>query len=65
MEEDYGLIYDLEVLNHSPGPVLFLYREYWGGKESVYHRLSFLSLSFEGILFPVGEMSGIPESCDK
>ena len=27
MEEDYSFIYDLEILNHSPGPILFLYRE--------------------------------------
>lgn len=77
MEGDYGFIYDLEVLDHSPGPILFLYREYWGvtwqiggdlqpsGKEFVYHSLYFLSLSFEGMLFPVGEVSGIPESYDK
>ena len=27
MERDYSFIYDLEILNHSPCPVLFLYRE--------------------------------------
>ena len=27
MEGDYSFIYDLEILNDSPGPVLFLYRE--------------------------------------
>ena len=27
---DYSFIYNLEILNHSPGPVLFLYRENWG-----------------------------------
>ena len=30
MEGDYGFIYDWEILNHSPGSVLFLYREDWG-----------------------------------
>ena len=27
MEQDYSFIYDLEILNHSPGSVIFLYRE--------------------------------------
>ena len=27
IEGDYSFIYDPEILNHSPGPVLFLYRE--------------------------------------
>ena len=27
MEGDYSFIYDLEILNYSPGFVLFLYRE--------------------------------------
>ena len=27
MEGDYSFIYDLEILNHSPGPILSLYRE--------------------------------------
>ena len=27
MEGDYCFIYDLEILSHSPGLVLFLYRE--------------------------------------
>ena len=30
MEQDYSLIYDLEIFNHSPGSVIFLYREDWG-----------------------------------
>ena len=30
MEGDYSFIYDLEILNHLPGSVLFLYRENWG-----------------------------------
>ena len=29
MEGNCSFIYDLEILNHSPGPVLFLYRENW------------------------------------
>ena len=29
-EGDYSFIYDLEILNHSPGSVLLLYREDWG-----------------------------------
>ena len=27
MEGTYSFIYDLEILNHSPSPVLFLYRK--------------------------------------
>ena len=27
MEGDYSFIYDPEILNHSPVPILFLYRE--------------------------------------
>ena len=27
IEGDYSFIYDPQILNHSPGPVLFLYRE--------------------------------------
>ena len=30
MERHYSFIYDLEILNDSPGLVLFLYREDWG-----------------------------------
>ena len=30
MEGDYSFIYDLEILNHSPGSILFLYWEDWG-----------------------------------
>ena len=30
MEGDYSFIYDLEILNHSPGSVFFLYLEDWG-----------------------------------
>ena len=30
IEGDYSFIYDPEILNHSPGPVLFLFREDWG-----------------------------------
>ena len=29
-ERDYSFIYDLEILNHLPGPIFFLYREDWG-----------------------------------
>ena len=29
MEGDHSFIYDLEILNHSPGPILFLYKEDW------------------------------------
>ena len=27
MEGDYSFIYDLEILNYSPGPLIFLYME--------------------------------------
>ena len=27
MEGDYSFIYDMEILNHSPGSIFFLYRE--------------------------------------
>ena len=27
MDRDYSFIYDPEILNHSPGSILFLYRE--------------------------------------
>ena len=30
IESDYSFIYDLEILNHLPGPIFFLYREDWG-----------------------------------
>ena len=30
MEGNYSFIYDPEMLNHLPAPVLFLYREDWG-----------------------------------
>ena len=30
MEGDYSFIYDPEILNHSPGSILFLYWEDWG-----------------------------------
>ena len=30
MEGKYNFIYDPEILNHSPGSILFLHREDWG-----------------------------------
>ena len=58
MEGEYSFIYDPELLNHSPGPILFLYREdqgvtlwiwsnWWG---PIAHRQGLYSL--EAVVLP-------------